>query len=131
MGDVVSAEKALCRSDLYACLLAEVVFTFMFVMVVLGATSPKAPAGFAPIAIGLALTTVHLIGIPVTNLSVNPARSTGPAVFVGGWALTQLWMFWLAPLAGAVLAGIAHTALAGDSESAPQPLSSKTATSGN
>jgi aquaporin Z len=115
---------------MYACLLAEVVFTFVFVMVVLGATSPKAPPGFAPIAIGLALTTVHLIGIPVTNLSVNAARSTGPALLVGGWALTQLWMFWLAPLTGAFLAGITYPALAGASESEPQFLVSKTASSG-
>jgi aquaporin Z len=115
---------------MYACLLAEVVFTFMFVMVVIGATSPKAPAGFAPIAIGLPLTTVHLIGIPVTNLSVDPARSTGPAVLVGGWALTQLWMFWLAPLTGAVLAGITYPALAGNSESEPRLFASRIASSG-
>ena len=115
---------------LYACLLAEIVFAFVFVMVVLGATSPKAHAGFAPIAIGLALTLVHLIGIPVTNLSVNPARSTGPAMLVGGWALAQLWMFWLAPLTGAVLAGIAYPALAGSSDSEPPLFISKTASSG-
>ena len=77
--------------------LAEVVLTFMFLIIILGATDGRAPKGFAPIAIGLGLTLIHLIGIPVTNLSVNPARSTGPAVFVGGWALAQLWLFWLAP----------------------------------
>ena len=81
-------------------------------MIILGATDRRAPAGFAPIAIGLGLTLIHLIGIPVTNLSVNPARSTGPAIMVGGWALEQLWLFWLAPLAGAVAAGVAYRALA-------------------
>ena len=91
--------------------LAEVVLTFAFLVIILGATDKRAPAGFAPIAIGLGLTLVHLIGIPVTNLSVNPARSTGPAVIVGGWALAQLWMFWLAPLAGGVLAGLAYPLL--------------------
>jgi aquaporin Z len=99
--------------SLVSCLTAEVVLTFMFLMIILGATDRRAPAGFAPIAIGLGLTLIHLIGIPVTNLSVNPARSTGPAVFVGGWALQQLWLFWVAPLAGAVLAGVAYPALAG------------------
>ena len=89
--------------------LAEVVLTFMFLMIILGATDRRAPQGFAPIAIGLGLTLIHLIGIPVTNLSVNPARSTGPAVFVGGWALEQLWLFWVAPIAGAVLAGAAYS----------------------
>ncbi|MGE0384134.1 MAG: aquaporin Z [Gammaproteobacteria bacterium] len=83
----------------------EVVMTFMFLIVILGATDKRAPAGFAPIAIGLALTLIHLISIPVTNTSVNPARSTGPAVIVGGWAMAQLWMFWLAPILGAALAG--------------------------
>jgi aquaporin Z len=96
---------------LAAALVAEVVLTFMFLMVILGATDKRAPAGFAPIAIGLCLTLIHLIGIPVTNLSVNPARSTGPAVFVGGWALAQLWAFWLAPIAGATLAGMVYPAL--------------------
>lgn len=91
-----------------ACLVAEVVLTFMFLMIILGSTDSRAPSGFAPIAIGLGLTLIHLIGIPVTNLSVNPARSTGPAVFVGGWALMQLWLFWLAPIVGAALAGIAY-----------------------
>jgi aquaporin Z len=89
-----------------AALLTEVVMSFMFLVIILGATSEKAPAGFAPIAIGLALTLIHLISIPVTNTSVNPARSTGPALVVGGWALQQLWLFWVAPLAGAVAAGL-------------------------
>jgi len=91
-----------------AALAAEVVLTFMFLMIILGATDKRAPAGFAPIAIGLCLTLIHLIGIPVTNLSVNPARSTGPALFVGGWALRQLWLFWLAPLVGAWAAGVVY-----------------------
>jgi aquaporin Z len=97
--------------SLLACLVAEVVLTFMFLMIILGATDRRAPSGFAPIAIGLGLTLIHLIGIPVTNTSVNPARSTGPAVFVGGWALQQLWLFWLAPIAGAVIAGFVYRAL--------------------
>ena len=91
--------------NLAACLLAEVVLTFMFLVVILGATDKRAPQGFAPIAIGLCLTLIHLIGIPVTGVSVNPARSSGPALFVGGWALGQLWLFWLAPILGAILAG--------------------------
>jgi aquaporin Z len=97
-------------------LAAEVVLTFMFLMIILGATDRRAPQGFAPIAIGLGLTLIHLIGIPVTNLSVNPARSTGPAVFVGGWALQQLWLFWIAPIAGALLAGFVYPALARESK---------------
>ncbi len=88
-----------------SCFVAEVVLTFAFLVIILGATSKKAPAHFAPIAIGLGLTLIHLIGIPVTNLSVNPARSTGPAVFVGGWAIAQLAFFWAAPLVGGALAG--------------------------
>lgn len=92
--------------SLVAALVAETLLTFIFLSVILGATSKKAPAGFAGIPIGLTLTLVHLIGIPITNLSVNPARSTGPAVFVGGWALEQLWLFWVAPIAGAVLGGV-------------------------
>jgi aquaporin Z len=92
---------------------AEVVLTFFFLLIILGATDPRAPQGFAPIAIGLGLTLIHLIGIPVTNLSVNPARSTGPAFFVGGWALQQLWLFWVAPLIGAVLAGLSYPVIAG------------------
>ncbi len=91
---------------------AEVVLTFMFLMIILGSTDKRAPQGFAPIAIGLSLTLIHLIGIPITNLSVNPARSTGPAVFVGGWALQQLWLFWVAPILGALLAGIVYQGIA-------------------
>jgi aquaporin Z len=98
--------------SLVACLVAEVVLTFMFLVIILGATDRRAPQGFAPIAIGLGLTLIHLIGIPVTNLSVNPARSTGPALFVGGWALQQLWLFWLAPIVGAAIAGIVYPAIA-------------------
>jgi aquaporin Z len=98
---------------LMAALVAEIVLTFMFLMIILGATDSRVPAGFAPIAIGLGLTLIHLISIPVTNTSVNPARSTGPALFVGGWALAQLWLFWLAPLVGAVLAGFVYPAIAG------------------
>lgn len=94
--------------SLLACLVAETVLTFMFLLIILGSTDRRAPAGFAPIAIGLGLTLIHIIGIPVTNLSVNPARSVGPAVFVGGWALTQLWLFWVAPLLGAALAGVVY-----------------------
>ena len=86
----------------------EVVMTFMFLIIILGATDDRAPKGFAPIAIGLGLTLIHLISIPVTNTSVNPARSTGPALIVGGWALQQLWLFWVAPLVGAALAGVAY-----------------------
>ena len=88
--------------------LSEVVMTFMFLMIILGSTDSRAPAGFAPIAIGLGLTLIHLISIPVTNTSVNPARSTGPALLVGGWAVQQLWLFWVAPILGAVLAGILY-----------------------
>jgi aquaporin Z len=100
--------------SLVACLVAEIVLTFMFLMIILGATDRRAPQGFAPIAIGLGLTLIHLIGIPVTNLSVNPARSTGPALFVGGWAVQQLWLFWLAPIVGAAIAGIVYPAVAGE-----------------
>ena len=102
--------------SLVACLVAEVVLTFMFLMIILGATDRRAPQGFAPIAIGLGLTLIHLIGIPVTNLSVNPARSTGPALFVGGWAVQQLWLFWLAPIVGAAVAGIVYPVVAGEQE---------------
>jgi aquaporin Z len=98
--------------SLLAAFVAESVLTFMFLMIILGATDPRAPAGLAPVAIGLALTLVHLVGIPVTNLSVNPARSTGPAVIVAGWALQQLWLFWVAPIFGAALAGLAYPLLA-------------------
>ncbi len=95
-------------------LVCEVVMTFMFLMVILGATDARAPKGFAGLAIGLALTLIHLISIPVTATSVNPARSTGPALFVGGWALSQLWLFWLAPIVGAALAGVVYPALANE-----------------
>jgi aquaporin Z len=94
---------------LVSALVAEVVLTFMFLFVIHGATDARAPAGFAPIAIGLCLTLIHLIGIPVTNTSVNPTRSTGPAIFVGGWALAQLWAFWVAPIVGAALAGLVYS----------------------
>jgi aquaporin Z len=109
---------------LLAALVAEVVLTFFFLMVILGSTDKRAPQGFAPIAIGLALTLIHLIGIPVTNLSVNPARSTGPAVFVGGWALSQLWLFWLAPIVGAAIAGVVYGIFAEE----PEPVSVRAAT---
>jgi len=99
-------------------ILAEAVLTFMFLMIILGSTDKRAPAGFAPIAIGLGLTLIHLIGIPVTNLSVNPARSTGPAIVVGGWALQQLWLFWVMPIIGAAIAGLAYPWLA--AEEVPQ-----------
>jgi aquaporin Z len=91
--------------SLLACLVAEAVLTFFFLLIIMGATDRRAPAGFAPIAIGLGLTLIHLIGIPITNLSVNPARSTAPAIFVGGWALQQLWLFWVAPIVGGVVGG--------------------------
>jgi aquaporin Z len=94
--------------SLLACLVCEVVMTFMFLIVILGSTDERAPKGLAPVAIGLALTLIHLISIPVTNTSVNPARSTGPALFAGGWALAQLWLFWVAPIVGAALAGITY-----------------------
>jgi aquaporin Z len=94
--------------SLASALITELVMTFMFVLVILGATHTRAPVGFAGLAIGLALTLIHLISIPVTNTSVNPARSTGPALFAGAWALQQLWLFWLAPLLGGVLAGVLH-----------------------
>ncbi len=94
--------------SLLSALVAEVVLTMMFLLIIMGATDKRAPAGFAPIAIGLGLTLIHLVGIPVTNLSVNPARSTGPAVFVGGWALAQLWLFWVAPIVGGALGGFVY-----------------------
>ncbi len=100
--------------SMVAALVAEIVLTFMFLMIILGSTDARAPKGFAPIPIGLGLTLIHLIGIPVTNLSVNPARSTGPALFVGGWAVAQLWLFWVAPIAGAAIAGIVYPAIAGE-----------------
>jgi len=100
--------------SLLACFVAEVVLTMFFLLIIMGSTDRRAPAGFAPIAIGLGLTLIHLIGIPVTNLSVNPARSTGPAIFVGGWAVAQLWMFWIAPIIGGALGGGVYRALFGD-----------------
>lgn len=98
--------------NMSAALITEVVMTFFFLLVILGATDARAPAGFAGLAIGLALVLIHLISIPVTNTSVNPARSTGPALFVGGWAVSQLWLFWVAPLVGAALAGAVYKAFA-------------------
>jgi aquaporin Z len=98
---------------LLACFVAETVLTFFFLLIILGSTDSRAPAGFAPIAIGLGLTLIHLISIPVTNTSVNPARSTGPAIFAGGWALTQLWLFWVAPIVGAAIAGFVYPLIAG------------------
>jgi aquaporin Z len=100
--------------SLGSCLVTEVVMTFGFLFVILGSTHGSAPKGFAPIAIGLCLTLIHLISIPVTNTSVNPARSTGPALFVGGWALSQLWLFWVAPIVGAALAGVIYHWVGGD-----------------
>lgn len=102
--------------SLVASLVTEIVMTFMFLVIILGATDKRAPAGFAPIAIGLGLTLIHLISIPVTNTSVNPARSTGPAIFVQGWALQQLWLFWVAPVIGAALAGFVYPWIAGDAD---------------
>ena len=96
---------------LMSALIVEIVLTFMFIFIIMGATDKLAPIGFAGLAIGLALTLIHLISIPVTNTSVNPARSTGPALFVGGWALSQLWMFWVAPIAGGLLGGITYKLL--------------------
>jgi aquaporin Z len=96
------------KYSLPAAFLSEVVMTMMFLFIIMGATHGKAPAGFAPIAIGLGLTLIHLVSIPVTNTSVNPARSTGPALFVGGWALYQLWLFWLAPIVGGVIGGVLY-----------------------
>ena len=115
------AEHSPGHYSLSAAFTAELVLTFMFLMIILGATDSRAPAGFAPIAIGLGLTLIHLIGIPVTNVSVNPARSTGPALMVGGWAVAQLWLFWVAPLAGGALAGVVYPLLASD----PSPASGR------
>jgi len=98
--------------SMVACLVAEIVLTFFFLFIIMGATDKRVPAGFAPIPIGLGLTLIHLIGIPVTNLSVNPARSTGPAIFVGGWALGQLWLFWVAPIIGGILGAVTYRAIA-------------------
>jgi aquaporin Z len=101
--------------SLAACFVAEIVLTLFFLLIIMGSTDKRAPQGFAPIAIGLGLTLIHLIGIPVTNLSVNPARSTGPAIFVGGWAVGQLWLFWVAPIVGAAIGGVICNALFGES----------------
>jgi aquaporin Z len=100
--------------SLFACLVAEVVLTAFFLIVIMGATDNRAPKGFAPIAIGLCLTLIHLVCIPITNTSVNPARSTGPALFVGGWALQQLWLFWVAPLIGGALGGTIYRTIFGE-----------------
>jgi aquaporin Z len=97
------------KYSMSSALVAEIALTFFFLLVILGSTDERAPKGFAPIPIGLCLTLIHLIGIPVTNLSVNPARSTGPAIFVGDWAVGQLWLFWVAPIVGAALAGVLYT----------------------
>lgn len=110
--------------SLLACLIAEVVLTAFFLMIIMGATDRRAPAGFAPIAIGLGLTLIHLIGIPVTNLSVNPARSTGPAIFVGGWAISQLWLFWVAPLIGGAVGGAFYAGIFESETTVTQPPAS-------
>jgi aquaporin Z len=104
------------KYSLVACLVTEVVMTMMFLFIILGATAKRAPQGFAPIAIGLGLTLIHLISIPVTNTSVNPARSTGVAVFVGDWAIAQLWLFWLAPIVGAVIGAVLYRVVKGDED---------------
>ncbi len=113
--------------SLAACLVTEVVMTFAFLFVIMGATHGAAPKGFAPLAIGLCLTLIHLISIPVTNTSVNPARSTGPALFAGGWAIGQLWLFWVAPIVGALLAGVAYRALFAERAAAVRALSTSEA----
>jgi aquaporin Z len=112
------------KYTLTAALLTEVVMTFMFLIVILGATHKRAPIGFAGLAIGLMLTLIHLISIPVTNTSVNPARSTGPAIFVGGWALAQLWLFWLAPIIGAAVAGFFYRSVL-EGEPEPPPVTGR------
>ena len=112
------------KYTLTAALLTEVVMTFMFLIVILGATHKRAPTGFAGLAIGLMLTLIHLISIPVTNTSVNPARSTGPAIFVGGWALAQLWLFWLAPIVGAAVAGFFYRSVL-EGEPEPPPVTGR------
>ena len=112
--------------SMFAALVCELVMTFMFLFIILGSTDYRAPSGFAPIAIGLGLTLIHLISIPVTNTSVNPARSTSQALFVGGWAIQQLWLFWVAPIIGAILAGIAYRAIGSDTKTdIAESLSSK------
>ncbi len=104
------------KYSLLACFVSEVAMTAMFLFIIMGATHGKAPAGFAPLAIGLALVLIHLVSIPVTNTSVNPARSTGPALFVGGWAIQQLWLFWVAPLIGGVIGGVVYRWLSDEPE---------------
>ena len=113
--------------SLTSALVAELVMTFFFLIVILGATNKRAPQPMAGLAIGLALTLIHLVSIPVTNTSVNPARSTGPAIFVGGWAIRQLWLFWLAPIVGAAFAGIAYRFLA-EEKKTPEPAFAQTVT---
>lgn len=113
--------------SMVAALVTEITLTFMFLMIILGATDRRAPQGFAPIAIGLGLTLIHLIGIPVTNLSVNPARGAGPAIFVGGWAVQQLWLFWIAPIVGAAIAGVVYPAIAEE----PAPTFARSAATGD
>jgi aquaporin Z len=110
------------RYTLLACVVSEIVMTFMFLLVILGSTDAKAAPGMAPLAIGLTLTVIHLVSIPVTNTSVNPARSTGPALFVGGWAISQLWLFWLAPIVGGALAGIVHRVVFASTPEVPPEL---------
>ena len=110
------AEHSPGQYSLVSALICEVVMTFMFLLIILGVTDARAPAGFAGLPIGFALVLIHLISIPVTNTSVNPARSTGPAIIVGGWALQQLWLFWVAPIAGAALAGVVHRGIFGHAE---------------
>jgi aquaporin Z len=113
--------------SLTAALVTEFVMTFFFLIVILGATNKHAPQASAGVAIGLALTLIHLVSIPVTNTSVNPARSTGPAIFVGGWAIKQLWLFWLAPILGAALAGVAHR-FVGEERKVTEPAFAQTVT---
>jgi aquaporin Z len=115
------AEHSPGNYSLLACMVAEIVLTMFFLLIIMGATDRRAPQGFAALAIGLGLTLIHLIGIPVTNLSVNPARSTGPALFVGGWAIHQLWLFWVAPLIGGALGGVIYATLFGESSAARLP----------
>jgi aquaporin Z len=114
--------------SLVSCFVAEVVLTCFFLIIIMGATDRRAPSGFAPMAIGLGLTLIHLIGIPVTNLSVNPARSTGPAIFVGGWALAQLWLFWLAPIIGGALGGALYARIFESGLTISKPVSVKSRT---
>src|SRR6201991_3153848 len=111
--------------SLVAALVCEIVMTFFFLVIILGSTDRRAPAGMAPLAIGLGLTLIHLISIPVTNTSVNPARSTGPALFVGGWALAQLWLFWVAPIIGAALAGVVYRTIFEKEEEVLPPITGR------